>query len=504
MCSALQAQTPSIVARKPAALGPSDRSLTEPAIAAGGNMVLSVCFEQVGHDPQQVRYAAYNVQQGQWSEGVINNGDFVDPVDVSIAYDSQTQGFVAAAMATSVNPLKRHVVTCHYTYDPQTGTGQFDPAGWVSRASRDWTAEDPEQVTPIDKPWIVAGQLLSSGQEFYIFYIDNAGSGLADGYAVLRSIDGGQCWSRDDVRFADTGERVKGNFNAQPAVTGGGPVYVAYVKNDNIRFLVGQDVNPSDPQDFDCTNPKDVGVRFLALYEPSPTYPPTTMVSIPLHSHADISQMLPRGGAGVSPQRVIQLAADPTNANRLFVAYHDTATPSLLDKDVNVYVQTVTRQGTGWVVGPRVLVNNDSTTFESDQFMPAMTVDDNGLVHFIFYDDRDHTDGPEDDLQPDGCGPNPTCQTPKFDVYYAWAPVSNLVFEDHPERNQRLFLTQNPNDEPALDLALEIFEIRDYIGICWYGDTVWTAYSGTWTGDYGPPNPNNESMLWSSQINVLP
>ena len=42
---------------------------------------------------------------------------------------------------------------------------------------------------------------------------------------------------------------------------------------------------------------------------------------------------------------------------------------------------------------------------------------------------------------------------------------------------------------------------REYNGITWYGDTVWTTYAGTWTGNYDPNDPDlNPAVIASNRI----
>ena len=36
---------------------------------------------------------------------------------------------------------------------------------------------------------------------------------------------------------------------------------------------------------------------------------------------------------------------------------------------------------------------------------------------------------------------------------------------------------------------------REYNGIAWYGDRIWTAYTGMWADD-----PDNKTVIWSSRI----
>lgn len=168
--------------------------------------------------------------------------------------------------------------------------------------------------------------------------------------------------------------------------------------------------------------------------------------------------------------------------------YHDTVTNDPNDPartDVNVYLHKLTYANGGWTAGPRIQVNDPyATEHESDQFMPSVTVDDNGRIHIIFYDDRNYTDDPNDpenDQQPDDT------YLPKFDAFYAYSTNQGQTWV-----NEKLWFDP---PEPALDFTQRIVNPKEYIGICWYDDLVWTAYTGTYSAD-----PYNKGVIWSSRI----
>jgi hypothetical protein len=273
-------------------------------------------------------------------------------------------------------------------------------------------------------------------------------------------------------------------FCAQPAVYQDGPLYVAYVTGDmddpEIRFVVGEDQANGT-------------VTFSYLYEsldPSPT-----LLTVPLHRKRfdDDPVCLP---GSFEAKTVPQIAVNPDDPNQLLIAYHDTASDDPNDdayRDMNVYVHEIAKSGAVWQLGQKVKVNNETTDYESDQFMPSMTVDAGGYVHIAFYDDRRFTDAPEGDLQPDGFA------RPKFDAYYAWAPVDDLAFENHPNRNELLHIgnPEDPDQPAAFDRTLVWLNPREYNGIAWYGDRIWTAYTGS--REDNDPN-NNDSLIWSSRI----
>ncbi|MBU0618458.1 MAG: hypothetical protein KKI02_12140, partial [Planctomycetes bacterium] len=450
-----QAQQPTVRARRCAALGPDSR-VTEPGLAAGPDNVVAVFYDL---DTYRAWYGAYNMWTRRWTEGEIDpNTPYQYIVDLSIAHDAHDGGHMAAAKAGA------RILTCRFVQDPSALKGDVMPLGWVIAQEHEFA---------VDKPWIVAGDPnLEDGQEYYVVYqVDFGGA-----YHYLHSLDGGQTWYPETISV--DGQPVTGGFCAQPAVYQDGPLYVAYISGGTIYFLVGED-QPSG------------AVAFARLLRDDTTYTEPLPLSIPLASPV-IREDVPGNFPIPVLSTVPYLAVDPGNPDRLFIAYHDTATSDPNDRDVNVYVHEIIRDDTIWEVGDRIKVNNDDTLYESDQFMPEIIVDTGGYVHILFYDDRRFTDGPGYDLQPDD-----GCPRPKFDAYYAWAPVDNLDFEE-PGRNLLLYLTNpsDPNEPAAFDRTLAPGATpREYNGIAWYGDRIWTAYTGMWADD-----PDNKTVIWSSGL----
>lgn len=456
-----QGDPPEIQARQVGSYGPTSRQVTEPAVAAGPDSVLAAFFDRPNRLQHDAWYAAYNKHTDRWASGEIDpNTTHAAICDLSTAYDAQTGDFLAAATTGGA------VISCRFEAGPKLG--EVTPGTWQQAAHHGGIF--------VDKPWIVAGDPnLPTGQEYYITY--SVGNYY---YWYLRSINGGQNWYKAKVELADTGEQVHGGAPAlQPAVDGDGPLYAAYISG-GIHFLVGVDTPTSSPPAVDFWE--------LLRQADDPNDPPVPL-TVPLNKGyigAYIPSVFSQPTASTQPQ----LAVDPTNPNRLYIVYQDTATNQSNDQDVNVYLRELTKNGDYWERGDRIQVNDDETLYESDQFMPSVTVDDNGRIHVIFYDDRNYTDGPTGDLQPDD-DPNVLA---KLDAYYAWsddqgANWTNMeLYAEPPEPaiNREILLNVNP---------------REYNGIAWYRDglatEVWTAFSGTYRLD---PSPN-DSVIWSSQIN---
>ena len=395
----------------------------------------------------------------------------------SVAYDSVTGDFVVCAL---VRDQTRVVVA---RYDASADPPQFGA----------WETMGPTGFS-YDKPWIVAGEIMSwtgppgfgPGQEptqFQEFYITWSGD---DRLKYLRSTDGGHNWIGGDALTDpnDPNSIIAGPFLPAPRVYDTRPLYVVYQPTSDISvaFARGNDLGA----------PHQGEVKFTRLLDPNGA--PLT-VDFNLLRTALIGVVPPfsvqQGARGPG----YDLAADPTDADRLFLVYHDTATLAfdpnnqLVDADVNIYLRVLTRvQGAKWSVGERILVADDDVgEIETDQFMPAIDVDEDGGIHIIYYDDRNYE---QDDDE----------QNPRYDVFYAFS-------DDQGDSWIERELCDDPqNDcaesEPAADFSDDAigFTIRDYIGIDVGADRVWTCFMGT--SDEQDPNPN-QSVIWSTQI-VLP
>lgn len=349
-----------------------------------------------------------------------------------------------------------------------------------------------------DKPWLVAGGLVSAQpagpegpdnpllppllkQEFYVVCWDNPN--LADpGFEYAHSIDGGATWYTGDVVTDlddpdDTG--ITGAALPVPRVVGNGPLYLAYLKEyfsaRKIRIAVGTDV----------TSGQHAGeVEFAELLHPD-----SDPLEISLLA-TTIGSLVP-GGLTHEPGGGMDLAVDPVDEGKLYLCYHDIV--SVQSSDVDVSLRVLTRRGNGtWAIGDAIRVNNDNPQVqESDQFCPSIAVDAD-RVHLIFYDDRNHT---QDDS---------ATSSAKYDVFYAWADRDELDFSGG---GQNLELCEDPPDcqstEWGFDLDLwnysghpSFVEVGDYIGISVRDGDVWTSFTGTYSGDTN----DDQSVIYSSLV----
>jgi len=494
-----------VEARKVPAYGPTefdDEPVWETAIAAGLNEVMAVCRVGArGGGYVQVGYAiAVAVEQAppgdnapagkpwRWvEEGTVPIDPYdpddpddlypvTDPHDPSVAYDSVTGNFVLAGQRGGDH---RPIVAMYDASTPQ----EEDPFQYG--AGHGWNApvlqNPPDNLNYLngDKPWIVAGEVVPGNparQEFYVVY---RGAGATK---YLRSVDGGQTWYFGDIELDSQPGFV------QPAVYADGPLYVAYLYDNDLlyRFAQGQDPQtPGDPMTWR---------RLLDAWGQP--------LEVDLYTD-DIKGYLPHVTNHDGVYMFPQLAADPSDEDVLYLVYHDvvdTSDPN--DADVDVFLTKLRRNaltGTWAAELDRVRVNDENPQgVIADQFLPALTVDPYGRVHVIFYDDRHHRFQDDSTVQP------------KFDVYYAYSDTGGASFA-----NERLFLDPElpPEEDPGVDFWHDVdenFEITDYIGITYRQSGVhtdiFTSFTGSSATDGDPNDPNDpyhhddESLIWSSRI----
>jgi len=467
------AQGPVVYPRDTAASELGDQiPVWETHIAAGFNQVVAV-FNQGMRIPCGVGYAVYDRAEETWSQATVG-GDH-HAIDPSIAFDHPARSIPVEPLSP---PADTFVAAALNSDDDQIVVSRYAEGAFETwRAAVTW----PEGYS-VDKPWIVAGEEDSVHREYYIVYC-HAPPDTDKGYTYLRSTNSADDWlplwndPNDNGMIKVNGQRVTGGFCAQPAVWGDGPLYIAYPTGSVFRFLRGDDR-------------ADGGVDF--------SYLETTSGILEIaRNRGNIGDYLPEipHDSGMATAVVPQLAVDPGDTDRLYVVYHDTVTTQGEGStDVNIYLRVLTRSGGYWAADDRILVNNDQTFYESDQFRPAVTVDRQGYIHILFYDDRNYTDSLAGDQQPDGSA------DAKFDAFYAYAPLDELDFQSDPEQNRELYGVPS---EPAVDGELDLwdgYELGEYNGITFFfgggRHEVWTSFSGTKAGD---PSPD-KTVIYSSFI----
>ena len=309
---------------------------------------------------QEIGYALAKLEGGAWTwfqEGIINEGAFpnVSLTDPSVAYDSFTGEFLVCAMTRD----QARIILARW----EPIGGQFGPWVVVSQASG---------AESFDKPWIVAGEMTlgpADGplypdpigmREFYITW--DGGPALK----YLRSRDGGETWRGGDAltNLNNPSSVITPCNVPAPRVFGSQPLYVVFRKDDlTLEFVRGDDVNGG---------PHDGEVRFTRLVDEQ------TGQNLTVHLNIGSASLFfyvpPQNPFTGANGPGFDLAVDPTNANRLYLVFNDTATSDPNDKDVNIYLRVLTRNPTTgrWSVGLAILVADDGLPPETDQFLPAI------------------------------------------------------------------------------------------------------------------------------------
>ena len=452
--------------------------LWEPDVAAGPRTVMTVFNHQRVPGGNRIGYAFRNAS-GVWTEGLTpdtaTDGSTTFTVfgfgDVSVAYDhagetsSADGGFLCAAFAVvpgSGGADEMVVLVNHYT--PGAGWGD----NWVEIDRRAWVTGS----FPFDKPFLVAGE----DDEFYVLWYtpDDFADGFPASYKYGRTTNGGNApsdWTVGHiVRTVPPFRPIVGNWATHPAVWNDGNLLIVYDKNGSgkYRFMEGVD-QPSGP-----------GVDFSILN----TMTSSGLEPLELGVDAQLVTNLRNQVAGVESGGFLpQVCADPTNSRRFYIAYHDRAAGT---GDVNVFVNTITRVGGLWYFGvptqlpnPAPLSTCDPDDPDTDQFLPMLSVDSEGRVHILYYDDRNFCQ--EDTVLDDFA---------KFDVVYAVSCNGGQSFQT------ALMKPASAHGVAYLDYEKEQpnWDVREYNGLTWtetpFGDIkVWTAFAGNSDQD-SDPNDN--------------
>lgn len=307
---------------------------------------------------------------------------------------------------------------------------------------------EPEQN--FDFPKVVAAAGQGGQSNFYVLCNDTGNPPVLH---ASRSLNSGVSW--DNIQPIQPDGKVfdlpgKG---AAPAVSADGTLYVAYLHTESQQDLRHRLIKSVDQaENFTRVDDQTGFLNEQHELDNYDTYVPGAF-RIP--------------GFG-------QLAADPTDANRLYYVFINR-TGELVNGDgnVDVFLMRSTDAGETWAA--RQLINQDDPQQDPeryDQFMPAINVDDTGRVHIIWYDTR--KDHPPADLDP-----------PLFnmELYYAWSDDNGQTF------TEQLIGHAIYTD----DLTNNGF-IGDYNGLTSAGGVVVPVYMGTF-GSLVPFFPPDETIF---------
>ena len=168
-----------------------------------------------------------------------------------------------------------------------------------------------------------------------------------------RSTDGGASWSTPIALGSGCLEA------AIPAVGADGSVYVAW---------------------FDCAIRGGDRELVRKSTDGGVTFSPAVAAGSGLTRCPD---PLPGARFRLSGEAAPSIAADPTDASRVFVAW-SSCTPTA---QADVFLSRSTNGGASWSPTP-LRINDDGASNPRDQFFPAITVDDQGVVRAMWGDDR--------------------------------------------------------------------------------------------------------------------
>lgn len=406
-------------------------------------------------DGKRVR-AAVRSAAGSWAAAYIQPFELqgVGLDDPSVAHNPVTGQFVV--VARKLNSLWQS------TYTP--GLDAFSSWSMIAGVTN-------------DKPWLLSGK----GQELYLVYNTSTNPPASDGIGYLRSPDGGLTWSTPRTVSAGGSAVQAGGYCTVPAVSGDGPLYVAYKASapNAYRFLRGDD---------DLAN-NDVSFSHLVSA--------TGLLEVDIQSWASIGSSYPAPSCTentlINGRLTPAMAVDPSAAasmERLYFVYHDIRSG---DTDLNVYLRRLERPATQaeWTVTPAIKISDevDSAGRFSDQFMPTVAVDGLGRVHVLFYDNREV------------CGSSP--ESPRYRWYYALSTDQGQTFKNYPVDDCRVAPSLDYMDPTICTGAPLPPSPKEYNGIALDESdpektVVWTSYYGV-----SPADPGDiRTVIYSARIEV--
>jgi hypothetical protein len=354
---------------------------------------------------------------------------------------------------------------------------------------------------------------MTLGQEYYIV----AWAHSIDRLVYQRSMDSGASWEGGLVYLNGDEQQpvVAPYFCAQPTavVEVDGPLYIAYVRDNPDSVSPPEQPNECQGARFlflrghDLASGEVVFTQLLGLHGPVGPGEGLWLPPVPLSVSPTCGAIInfvarhrsPACYFGQMLDRVIpQLVTDASNPECMYLAYHDVRTDAQGQptSNVDVFVRRMTKLGSNWVVGEPIRVTPELDS-ESDQFLPAITVDTHGRIHVVYYDDRAYRVGPHP--QVDG---HPGIGDPaaRFDVYYGVSDDQGTTWTE-----KKLVWEADPS-EPAVDLGIGTnylactFELGEYIGISSYtapggATSVWTAFTGSLSTD----SSGDRSVIYYSE-----
>ncbi|HHJ07222.1 MAG TPA: hypothetical protein ENK24_06955, partial [Anaerolineae bacterium] len=274
---------------------------------------------------------------------------------------------------------------------------------------------------------------------------------FTDGHIYVTTSDNTTTWS--------TPVDISGKDNIQ----GAWPV-VDPVSNDIYVSWVHWDASPADSIDVEIVRSTDGGATWNYVTNPA------NNVTSPRDSGSTTTCGRPAINGDVRYLPAPQIAVDK-NSNLHVVYSYD---PDGYDTGdvINVYYRRSTDQGATW--GPEIRLNDDTTT--TDQWQPALTVNDKGVVGTFWYDRR-----------------LDTANNLNFDYYKA-------VSMD----NGQSFLANERVSDASSGVVLD-----SQLATCYHGDYDTSIADATrfyiqWSSDLlAGPTPQADPNMWSDTEMIL-
>ncbi len=422
---------PSIVSRTLVSMGDYNYPVNETSVAAYGDKLVAMWnvmkWNGSNFPHHRLGYAVSEDGGESWTDmgffpqpSGCSDGEILDPTVAADPLGESAGDFIGGGLIFCTQ-RRAHVATM-----PSSET-EFDDALALTNNSNcrsDYTqlAIGPDPSDPEE-----------STNYYMTCFVLPEGPTCDRAIGLHRSVDGGQTWSTRSL--VEVNSSILAPISTPwPVVASDGTLYIAYHNVSNQNAVVTNVI----------ANASAGSGQFVSLGLNHSRIP------FQFPSSAMYGNYVP---GAFRVLNAIQMAADPTDPNVLYIVYHDFVTaPEQQEDDGDVDVYLIRGEYNGqseeWEWSSRIRVNNDSAGVEQDQFYPTIVVDGVGDLHIAWFDTRNDPQGPDDDVL--------------ISLFYAHSDDGGETFTNH------------EIDEVAIDtLVLQQNDfIGDYIRITMADDAV--------------------------------